>query len=406
MSTFRAIAAVTQRLVSIASEPNVQITALPPDMARTGRNGNQINIFMFRSSINPAWRNQDLPDPGGKQQPRQPLLPLDLAYLITAYGAKTQPDVIREVFAHQILGRLMLKLHDAPEWKLKDFPNNSGIKNQVDPIRITPMPMNLDEMTKLWSSFQSAYRSSVAYEVGVVLIESDRDEVTPLPVTQRGPTDTGWDATSQLPAQLMSVQLDTQHQPGARVGERVKILGQNLLQGGAPELRLEHRLFTDPILVTPEKITDQTIVFKIPGNSPAWLAGPYQVRLQSTIAAGSGSRTAVSNALPFTILPEIVPPPAGLTVTSSGSSRFLKLPCRPSIHPDQSVEVLIGSVPIATLSLSTPNRVDVNWNTTTTQFPDGEDRFVRLKVDGVESLLIDPAKPDQGFDLKYKLEFS
>ena len=52
-------------------------------------------------------------------------------------------------------------------------------------IRITPEPLTVDEMSKLWSSFQKEYRMSTAYQASVVLIESDRRARAPLPVLTR-----------------------------------------------------------------------------------------------------------------------------------------------------------------------------------------------------------------------------
>ena len=40
------------------------------------------------------------------------------------------------------------------------------------------MPLQHEELTRVWSALQSAYQLSVAYEVRVVLIESER-VVTP-----------------------------------------------------------------------------------------------------------------------------------------------------------------------------------------------------------------------------------
>jgi hypothetical protein len=41
-------------------------------------------------------------------------------------------------------------------------------------VRVTLQPLSLEEMSRLWSTFQTQYRLSVAYEVSVVLIDSAR----------------------------------------------------------------------------------------------------------------------------------------------------------------------------------------------------------------------------------------
>jgi len=94
MSNDRAIAAVTATLRNMlfqavsgdADLAGTTVTTRPPDRARQdGTTSNQINLFLYRTSIDAAWRNQDPPGirPG---ESGQPPLPLVLSYLMTAYG--------------------------------------------------------------------------------------------------------------------------------------------------------------------------------------------------------------------------------------------------------------------------------------------------------------------------------
>ena len=58
----------------------------------------------------------------------------------------------------------------------------SDLADQAELLKITPSPMTIDEMSKLWSALQSHYRPSAAYQVSVVLIEGRRPARSPLPV--------------------------------------------------------------------------------------------------------------------------------------------------------------------------------------------------------------------------------
>ncbi len=49
-------------------------------------------------------------------------------------------------------------------------------------MRITLQPLSVEEISKLWTAFQTQFRTSVSYQVSVVLIESQRPAKTPLPV--------------------------------------------------------------------------------------------------------------------------------------------------------------------------------------------------------------------------------
>ena len=116
MSNNAAIAAVTATLTNmiqaaVAADTTVSsgtVTARPPDRARQGAPVNQVNLFLYRTSIDAAWRNQDPPTirPG---ESGQPPLPLVLSYLITAYGENDD-----EILAHRLLGIAMGVLNDRP----------------------------------------------------------------------------------------------------------------------------------------------------------------------------------------------------------------------------------------------------------------------------------------------------
>ena len=117
LSTNRAIAAVTatlrnmlfQALSGDATLSGTVVTTKAPDQARQdGATGNQINLFLYRTSIDAAWRNQDLP-PARPGELSQPPLPLVLSYLMTAYGEDDD-----EILAHQLLGVGMQVLNDQP----------------------------------------------------------------------------------------------------------------------------------------------------------------------------------------------------------------------------------------------------------------------------------------------------
>src|SRR5215207_1594746 len=104
MSNPLAIAAVTMTLRSLLDRalgaPGVDVTTKPPDKARTGT-GDQINLFLYQTSISPALRNTPPPTsrPG---ESAQPALPLALFYIVTAYGANDN-----DASGHRLLGHAL-----------------------------------------------------------------------------------------------------------------------------------------------------------------------------------------------------------------------------------------------------------------------------------------------------------
>ena len=297
------------------------------------------------------------------------MLPLNLYYLISA-GEEDQKD------AHDKLGQAMLTFHDHPE--LTDFNANSGIKNQTDPIRATPQPLNLDEISKLWSSFQTPYRPSVAYEVGVVLIESEIPESSPLPVSRRGDDGTGWDASTQFPPVLTAARFQTKNQYGARLGETVTLTGANLSAYRNMRIAFRHPLREreklPPFLESPKPVTEQEVDVKIPDEPNTWPAGVYMVRVQDVPPVGDQRASALpTNDIPLLLLPDIVVPAGGLkAVHDTASNRSLAVPCRPKLMAGQRVQILIGSVVIDDVDVSNPDRPVGKWNVAKVTFPAGE----------------------------------
>ncbi len=89
---------------------------------------------------------------------------------MTAYG---QGDDGR--WSHQLLGEVMSAFHrHAVLDKDKIIQlDGSDLHEQTEPIRITPHPLSLEDMSKLWNILQTPYHISVAYQVSVVLIGGD-----------------------------------------------------------------------------------------------------------------------------------------------------------------------------------------------------------------------------------------
>ena len=82
MSNSRAIAAVTATLRHLldrglnAAAPGTVVTLRPPDKARDGASSNQVNLFLYQTVPNAAWRNIK---PGERDQTP---LALNLYYLL------------------------------------------------------------------------------------------------------------------------------------------------------------------------------------------------------------------------------------------------------------------------------------------------------------------------------------
>ena len=115
-----------------------------------------------------------------------PPLALNLHYLVTAYGRGESDN---DAVSHRVLGGAMSVMHDHPllsRSELSAALAGNDLGEQFERLKITQLPMPLDEMSKLWMVFQTQYRISAAYQVTVVLIDSRAPVKAPLPVLPAG----------------------------------------------------------------------------------------------------------------------------------------------------------------------------------------------------------------------------
>lgn len=189
MSDYRAIAGVTVALQQLLHGPAdlawpgaVVRVGMPPKDPQAGATG-LVNVFLYQVRPNPNWRNAELPvRRSDGSLAHRPQAALDLDYVLSFYGdeGKLVPQLL--------LGKTISTLHAHPQLTPQDIPRlldgkslaDSGLSQQAEVLQFMPQPLNLDEMSKLWSTLiQVPYALSAVYRCSVVLIEAD---LTPQPL--------------------------------------------------------------------------------------------------------------------------------------------------------------------------------------------------------------------------------
>ncbi len=400
MSNSLAIAAVTATLrnllhVGVTNEPDLadaSITMQPLDRARTNAsNANQINLFLYHVVPSPAWRNQGAPGWVRSGESGFPVLGLNLYYLITAFG---RDNDVQQPFSHHLMGRAMSVLNDHPllgAEEIKSSLPNNDLWSQLERVRITLQPFAVEEIAKLWTGFQSQYRLSVAYEAAVVLIESERASRTPLPVLTRGTNDTGYFAQANLLSALpmvTAIKLPN-GQVTAELGNSVTLVGKNFTCDSA-QVQFSNPRLAATLSVAGSGLTSQQITAVIPKKPAAWPAGVYMV---SAILTRAGASDSTTNELPLAIAPRITST-LPLKTTSNKSGLTLSLACSPAVLPGQRVSLLLGDQEVVAAS---PAAATSQFTFSLTGISSGT-YFVRLRVDGVDSQLIDHSVTPPAFD--------
>jgi hypothetical protein len=389
MSNSLAIAAVTSTLRTLlfnhlqAGTPDISVTTLPPDKARGSATNNQLNLFLFQVSPNAALRNMELRTQGLTNGGGLPPLALRLSYMLTAYAPGDD-----DIDSHKLLGKAMLLLHDHTVLgaeEIRTALDGNDLYKQVERVRVTLDPLSLEDVSKLWTAFQTQYRISVVYQVSAVLIESTRARRAPLPVLSSQIT-----AQAGLPAPFPMLEAVSSPSPytGAQLGDTVILQGANLA-GDSVHARFSHPQWTAPVDVAATDISATRLTVGIPNDATAWPAGMYSV---AAVIQRAGQPVRTTNALPLALAPRVtniaVSPRAG------DNSVTLTLTFEPQVRVEQRVSLLLGdrevpapsrTNPVGTLAIRVPDA------------PVGQ-HYARLRVDGVDSLRVDQSVTPPVFD--------
>lgn len=385
MSNASAIATVTTALaeiVRVAAQSVINgadvLTERPDATAITQP---RIRLFLYQVSANAAMRNSDLPmrSADGRLVAR-PTVALDLHYLMAFYGNE------KDLEPQKMLGAVVRDLHRQP------MLPRSSLGDAIERVRFTPVPLSLDELSKLWSIFfQTPYALSIAYQGSVVLIESEDVPQPALPVAERTLSGTPFAQPAVDRLAVVDAAGDELPNQPIRIGSRVSIRGKGLR--GDDTLVL-----MDGGEIMPDEATDTRILLPaLPPQLPdgkALRAGVRGLQVVQRMPLGippQPHRVVTSAVFPFVLRPEIAP------ALEAGS---VKIEFTPKVGRTQRVALILNELSAGSAPLPKAYRIDAPPDN---GIPAGQDeteliRFplsgvtsgtylVRAQVDGAESIL-------------------
>lgn len=344
-----------------------------------------LNVYLYQVTPNHAWDLHDLPTRHSSGTlARPPLAALDLHYLVTAYGDDSALEPQR------LLARGALALSATPvftrpvitaavvKYGLGDtaFLADSDLADQSELVKVSPAPLSLEEVSKLWGAFSTPYLLSVGYTATVVLLETYAVPHAALPVARR--------ALDVRPLHRPEIADVTVASGGPPVtGATLVVAGSSLLGAHTFVTVGEHRITPEP-----ESTTTQ-VRCVIPPGVPAGLRA---LRILDVVpadpASGSPERiSAQSGSWPWAVVPTV-----GAVSVAGGTVR---IPVTPQIRAAQRVSVTFGrlaggapgdpevlgvavppvdeaSAPLATVEIPVADLGSGTW-------------LVRIEVDGVAS---------------------
>lgn len=404
MSQSSAIASVTAALFHLLDSQGIVTTTIPPNEVNAGAS-DQINLYLYGTEVNPAFRNEPMPGATLAGQSGPPPLALNLRYLISAYGDNNDFSV------HELMGQAMLVLHDNTilnQAQISGLVPDAGLADQIEKIKITPVPLSLDDMSKLWTSFQTEYRLSAAYEISVVLIESGKPINTPLPVIKRGDQDQGVTAVPSPSPSISGFRFANQ-KPAAELGDTVTVLGENLAGTGI-KIRFEHPDLDNPIELDPGPGSSEfeiTVVLPNLTDDPEagdqWPAGFYSVSLVTKLP---NTPAWASNKLSMPLSPMIT---SRNPSTAPAGAISVDVECMPRIKTGQRVALIFANQSLSADTVNTPADktlpTTLQFNITNT-VARPTPYVLRLRINGVDSIPVDFSNPIPVFTDNQKLEIT
>lgn len=393
MSNSVAVAAVTEtfsRVIEAAAQAavaGVAVSNAAPE-APPAADPTRVIVYLYHASENAQFRADDLPTRNSSGAVlTKPQIALELDYLVSFYGQADQLEPER------MLGSVVSTLHARPLLSaaaiqsaiagqlLTDpshFLGGSDLARQVEGVRVTPVDLGLEDMSKLWSVFfQQPYTLSVAYRVSVVLIEVEEIRQEGLPVTAR-----------QVHAVPAAAPYITAVQPAAVAysasGAFLTLRGSSLAAD-----RVVVR-FGD-LTAAPQLVTNQRIDVPVPGNLAAGVRAVHVAHLVDWGSSGTPDLRPVaeSNRVAFAYQPEVESAPAAVAAPGP-----LVMTINPEVQTGQRIRLVLRET-MASAGAAPPRSFETEQTAATTSHtvtidlagaPAGE-FWLRLAVDDVTSPL-------------------
>ncbi len=410
MSNYLSIATVTAALRDIldsaakAAVDGAEATSERPDVAKANPKP-CISLFLYQVAPNPDLRNADLPTRRNDGSlSRRPQTALDLFYLLTFIGndkmqepQRMMGNAMSALHAQPILSQGMIQktIDAAVSSDSNHYLKESDLAAQIETVKFTPMSLNLEELSKLWSVFfQTPYSLSVAYRVSAILIEADLSPRQALPVRGSG----FYPGPFRQPSITEIVSQAGSGQPILGQGTIV-VKGRNLKGDGAVVLINGTEMTLDP-----DTVSNTEIPIDLGSQTDKLRAGVQGVQVLHGLMIGdppTAHRAVASNVAPFVLRPEIKATDVGGLAGPPAKPRSgdLKLTLSPKVGKAQPVILLLNELnpppdraPHAYTFEASSRKSDAATVTVPVKGVAAGNYLVRVRVDGAENpLQTDPA---------------
>jgi len=364
-----------QTLIDEAGIGSIKAQATHP----TGADKPGVYLHAYQILPNAELRNQTMPERrSDASSVRAPRLAVDAYYLFSFIGNK---DTLE---AEQLAGIVMTGLNKMPiltgteiSEYIKSLPGGHALKEsdlaeQVERVRVTPLSLDLEELSRLWGMFgQSFHRLSIAYRASVLMLDAEVEHGPALPVTTRGLT------TFPMRApRITSIEASTRELPVVQFGEDIVVHG-HALRGDSTWLRVGETLL---------EITDASDgeIIRTFDTGSGLGSGVVSVQVVHKVVIGDGTTRegAESNAAPLSLIPTVA-----MNSTPVAAGPKIRLDVEPKPGAEQSIELLL--VGTSGEGRFASKQWEFDGNVVEVTVPDliPGTYLVRLNIDGAITLL-------------------
>jgi hypothetical protein len=175
--TGRTLAALLQRRIGVEMQGNqVQVQIITPHVFGDLGSTTQpvVSLFLYRIIENAEMRNQRQRMLSDGTLVRESL-PLELCYLVTAWGAHTatMTDELAVQEEHQLLGIVMQTFYDNAEIGRAHLVDDTpSLWSPTDSIQVVMESLGVEDHYRIWDSSKLPYRLSLTYRVRVMALDS------------------------------------------------------------------------------------------------------------------------------------------------------------------------------------------------------------------------------------------
>lgn len=287
MSNLRGIAAVSSGLAKFFQaefqrdgENESVLDAFP------SANNENTFLFLYKTEVDPHYRNNV---PGYEYVPTKAPLPVQLHYVLIFNHQSQTKAQIRLAQALKAIQRTPILPKQYAEQPVEG--QNARVVDQEEPIRITHDNLSLEDLTKLWASFQLRYRLTMPFTASVLMLDVEPKPTDPKPILERPIPGKTLVVQPNLGTRILSAYGQLDDAPTSAAKRTTVPIGSYLvleISGDIHSVKALELTFAEKLkdgTAEPESIllTDEIEQFgnrlrvQLPADKP-WIAGVYQVK--------------------------------------------------------------------------------------------------------------------------------